>query len=285
MSLVATTTLTHTNATDAAFRLWGAAIGVKLAAAGWIQTADTGQINWTTVLAPLGATTVVGYEIWRMDDALQATAPVYLKLEYGSGSAAANPAIWITIGSGSTGTGVLSGLVSTRFTCTGSAAAAQSNYWSGDTNRFLMILNTGTNANCFGMVIQRTTDVDGLDTDEGVLIHGRSAGAIFQQYWNHAIGPAVMETATVGVLTPTTAFISGVSGNKLTVYPCFWTKQGGSFFQLPGRDMLFYFAPDMTALSPVTLNHLGSLKVYLPLGATFTTPARTQSVMPMIRYE
>lgn len=75
--MFATTTLINTVTTDAAFRTWGLAYNAKLAAAGLVQTADTGQIDWATVLAATAINTVQGYEIWRFDDALQATVPVF----------------------------------------------------------------------------------------------------------------------------------------------------------------------------------------------------------------
>lgn len=90
---------------DAGFRAWGADFSSKLAAVGLVQTADTGQIDWNTVTRP-AINTQAGYEVWRFNDSLQATAPVYIKFIYGTGASnAARPAIWWTIGNETNGAG------------------------------------------------------------------------------------------------------------------------------------------------------------------------------------
>lgn len=119
--------LDHTS--DAGFRAWGAEYNAKLAAAGLVQASDTGQINWASVNRP-GISTVAGYEIWRFNDALQATAPIYIKLEFGTGTNASVPQLWITVGTGSNGSGTITGQSSTRTICgtTGNPGVAATSY-------------------------------------------------------------------------------------------------------------------------------------------------------------
>lgn len=93
---------------DAAFRAWGSELSTKFAAVGMVQTADTGQINWTTVTRA-STNTAAGYEIWRLSG-----SALYFKIEYGSGSATTTPSLWITVGTGSNGTGTITGQSSTR---------------------------------------------------------------------------------------------------------------------------------------------------------------------------
>jgi hypothetical protein len=93
---------------DASFRAWGLEFKTKLAtvlgAGSMVQTADTGQINWTTALrATVGVD--AGYEIYRFDDALQATAPVFIKITYGTHTTTTWPRIGITIGGATNGAG------------------------------------------------------------------------------------------------------------------------------------------------------------------------------------
>lgn len=119
------TVLDHTS--DAGFRAWGSELAAKFAAVGMVQTADTGQINWTTVTRP-GTNTSAGYEIWRLSG-----SALYFKIEYGTGSAAANPSHWFTAGTGSNGSGTLTGQLSTRTQCgcpTASVGATVTNYQS-----------------------------------------------------------------------------------------------------------------------------------------------------------
>lgn len=106
------TVLDHT--TDAAFRVWVAELITFLVTTlGLTQTADTGQINTTTVTRP-GTATAAGYVILRFNDTAQATSPIFIKLEFGTGGSTTSPALFITIGTGSNGSGTLTGVVGTR---------------------------------------------------------------------------------------------------------------------------------------------------------------------------
>lgn len=99
----------YDDSTDAAFRVLGTEIKTNLAAAGLVQTADTGQINWVTATRP-AVNTAAGYEIWRLPD-----SSLFFKIEYGSSaSAITTPQFWMTVGQGSNGSGTLTGQLSTR---------------------------------------------------------------------------------------------------------------------------------------------------------------------------
>lgn len=111
MATTFTNQLQPSNSTDALFRAWAKFIHDALLAGGWVQTADTGQINLTTVSRPLAANTMQGYEVWRMNDTLQSTSPVFLKISYGSGNGATNePGVDLSLGTGSDGSGTVTGL-------------------------------------------------------------------------------------------------------------------------------------------------------------------------------
>jgi hypothetical protein len=91
------------------YRAWGARYAPAWAAAGLVQTADTGQINWATVSPSPTGGSASGYEIWRFNDAAQATVPMFMKIEYGAG-AVSSPGIWVTVGTGSSGAGAITGI-------------------------------------------------------------------------------------------------------------------------------------------------------------------------------
>jgi hypothetical protein len=93
------------NNTDANFRSWINFVHDMMIAAGWVQTADTGQINFATVTAPGAANTKQGYAIYAMDDALAATYPILLKWGFGSAGAADRPGLWFMVGTHSDGAG------------------------------------------------------------------------------------------------------------------------------------------------------------------------------------
>jgi hypothetical protein len=97
------------NSTLANFKSWAQAISTFIGAtAGWLQSGDTGQVNWTSIAAVPGSNAYV-YEIWEPNDGL---TNFYLKVEYGNSAAGANqPTVQISIGTATNGAGVLSGLV------------------------------------------------------------------------------------------------------------------------------------------------------------------------------
>src|SRR4051794_36475295 len=92
------TTTNFNNSSDANFRAWVSAMIAAIVAGGWVQTSDTGQINTSTVLAPLVVSTSQGYAIFRSNDTGGSLNEYYIKLEFGSGATSATrPALWITI--------------------------------------------------------------------------------------------------------------------------------------------------------------------------------------------
>lgn len=115
MTIASTNTVVD-QTSDAAFRTWVAEIITMLfTTVGATQTADTGQINTSTVTRAAVINTAAGYVIGRFNDTAQSTSPVFFKLEFGTGTAQpANPAMWITVGTGSNGSGTITGTVSTR---------------------------------------------------------------------------------------------------------------------------------------------------------------------------
>lgn len=116
-----TTTLLHTS--DSQFRDWGSELSTRLGSIGLTQTTDTGQIDWITVTRP-GTNTDAGYEIWRFNDTLQATAPIFIKLYYGTGGTANGPRLRFQIGTGSDGAGALTGTTTSIINCTSNNSAA-----------------------------------------------------------------------------------------------------------------------------------------------------------------
>jgi hypothetical protein len=159
------------NTSATTFRAWGSAISAALAAIGWVKITTGTSINWASVTQPTVANSSKGYEVWRMNDALQSTAPVFMKIEYGSGEAAAYPAVWITYGTAQNGSGTLTGQVSTRKIYVGyNTASACTCYFSGTSSRltvFLWVENYGP-----FFVTERTRNNAGAETGTGLMIGG-----------------------------------------------------------------------------------------------------------------
>jgi len=158
------------NNTDDEFRQWGKMVSDALASLGLVKTADTGQINWASVARPTSTSQSMGYEIWRFNDALQSTSPIFFKLEYGgSPSSASAPAMWVTPGQGSNGSGTITVNAGSTYrriiqTDTPVVATTYTSYFSSNTGQFVMGLwSESTQSQVFG--IERSNDTAGVSTD------------------------------------------------------------------------------------------------------------------------
>lgn len=58
----------------------------NLVASGFLQTSDTGQLNFDDVTAVQNNGTFVGYRVYRLEDAFVDTLPIIIKIEFGWGS-------------------------------------------------------------------------------------------------------------------------------------------------------------------------------------------------------
>lgn len=211
-------------ASDATFRAWGSAVSAQLAAVGLVQTADTGQINWATVVRSGGAGSA-GYEIWRFNDALQATAPIFMRIEYGSASVTNVPGIRFQVGIGSNGSGTLTAPTTTLQQCgvtnSGSSAINKTSKmaYNGGSFAFLGFDDvTGAGWPQMFMAVSRTYDVGGAYDGNGVQTYREKGGptteAMNTQSINFSTASAQTEDTNgnysfiPGVLTSTA--VSGV---------------------------------------------------------------------------
>jgi hypothetical protein len=125
---MATTQHSHATPTDdATYRAWGLAISnaIQASGSGLVKTTDTGQVDWTTATRPYTTSStgssVTHYEIYKFNDTLQTTSPVFLRIgygnAYGTSSAAFTVAMSIQIGTSTNGAGTLTGKTSTLALC------------------------------------------------------------------------------------------------------------------------------------------------------------------------
>jgi hypothetical protein len=210
--------------TLANFKSWAGAIRTALSTFGWVQSADTGQMVFASVTLPAVNTTV--YEIWNMADTLQATSPVFLKIEYGTGTTTAIPALFLTMGTGSNGAGTLtnaSGRTPLYNIAGGGAATTYECDFSGSTNRFSFYMWRLTNAPPV-FSIERAHDTSGNDlgTYFSTLLASQQASTpfVFQQTVFPAASGGPMPFEAGGITSPTHA-ISGVWGTNIAVTPFF----------------------------------------------------------------
>lgn len=169
--------------TDARFQTFCSFIHNLLIAGGWVQTTDTGQFTPSTAAHPTTTQQKVGYTVYHMNDTLQATAPVFMRIDFGSRDVAAKPQLWFNIGSGSNGTGTITGPFVAEFITTSNAnsTTANTSYGSASTNRLqLMMFNlSGTTV---GFSIERSRDSTGAVTGDGLIVmrqDGTAGGSLF----------------------------------------------------------------------------------------------------------
>jgi hypothetical protein len=169
--------ITYDNSTDALFRAWVAAFDTAMLAIGLLHTADTGQIDTSTVLKPSAGSQSRGYIMYKPNDGL---TDYYVRIDFGSGLAGAlQPTIYATVGWTTDGAGNLTGTqvtgqVMLRLVNTNAAAGAlTSNFcksgsaWAFSTNE---TLSGGSPASMVMAVDRSRNAATGAATTSGVSI-------------------------------------------------------------------------------------------------------------------
>lgn len=242
---------TWRNTTSEEFRRWGKAVSDGIRAVGLVQAADTGQINWATVAAPTSGTavgTAQGYEIWQFDDALQSTAPIFMKIEYGARVATEFPEMWVTLGRGSDGAGNITGILAPRRAGTARTSVYGTGAFRGDVIEPIYVssdgsslciaprtgpVSTGSPVHVPTFVIDRSRDSSGAATAAGgvILTEGdglptavTGAAAAVMHAWTYAGDYTMGDVPAVSpryVNSPNeiTAAASLVNGDKAPVFP------------------------------------------------------------------
>jgi hypothetical protein len=167
------------NSTDAAFRAWTLALHNAIAAILTFVT-QTGEIDFTTVLKPSANNQDRGFRCYRFSDANQATYPVFIRIDFGSGGTGTGnaPAIAVRIGQALDGSGNLSvplggNLMTSERSSPDkvSSATVFTSRISGDGGRLTMDLFHGfttTSEKPWFVNVERTPDTSGVYEDKAV---------------------------------------------------------------------------------------------------------------------
>lgn len=185
---------------NATFREWIQEMEGKLAACGLVQTSDTGQINTSTATLP-ATNTSAGYQIWRFNDSLQGTFPIFLRIEYRTGAVANAPGIFIGVGTGTNGSGTLTGGASytpeaIHVSVAQTTDTARNSFWCHTESSFGMDWKqvTGTTESVF--MIARTVDSTGAATGLGCIVASMRQSSNSCRYLLFAGGGSVSAPAT-----------------------------------------------------------------------------------------
>lgn len=280
-----TSGLVQFNDTDAHFRGWVQAISDGLQTGGLTKTADSGQINTATVTKPGGTSTSQGYEIRQFTDALSGTKPVVFKIEYGSGTGSANePAIWLTIGTGSDGSGNITGttlLARTMIRCNGATSSSVSFAINVDTSRFTLAMNAYTASTVTAVNLERSKDSSLADSNEGLILDWFFATAGSFRYLPF-VGTIPTAETDGGAIHPSTD--TTVAGSDVGVFPMNPTNFGFQVNSPLGWQC--YRTNEITSDTIITVNIDGSNHDYLALGQRCAVSTRTGNNPGMLmRYE
>jgi hypothetical protein len=197
-------------------------------AAGWVQTTDTGQIDLTTNVATpaLGAS----YQMYRADDALQATAPIFCRVSMNGGGHAA---FTVQLGTSTNGAGTLTGTVTTIVTNNYNGIAAASSFPHngfsyGDPGNIWVAMNARiVQTSALGFLqffaIERSKDLAGVDTGDYVtlLMGGANAAHRYQSiHYTHGLTNAELFWPVPFPYTSLSSAFGGFGG-ALPVLPMF----------------------------------------------------------------
>jgi len=253
---------------DAGFRAWVSALYTAISTVGGIvQTTDTGQINPATVVKPTATNTVAGYAMYRFNDALQATKPVFLKIEWGVGGQNYWPSMWFTVGFATNGAGALVGQQSTRMNHQNSNTQASSlaSYISSSPSRLSFAQCVGSMtvdyAYTWTFNLERSRAIDGTEDGTGVYLWtncGSTATCQFIPFTG-----AVFATIGYAPTMMHPGVSSAVFGTDTGVFPHL-PYQGRWLNPLIG--MVSYYRPDILAGSQFPVAHYGTNHNYLSLG-------------------
>ena len=208
---------------DAAFRAWIIEFHTLLTTAGLVNTSDTGQIDTATVTRPGAGSTSAGYKIYRFNDTLQATAPIFIKVEFGTGGSVTTPQIWLTVGTATNGAGSITpGAATTRSVASRSSAILST--VTPYTSRACVIegcawiafkSNSTVNSGFGGFSIHRSCDSSGSPTADGFIVYFLNGSAItFGAQQVLVSGPQVSGVSSLCCMFPM-GYVSGVVGSDL----------------------------------------------------------------------
>jgi hypothetical protein len=262
-ALVTTTQNTTTFLQISEFQLW---TGVGL----------SGLRATPVAIRPTSANQSAGFQMFRLDDALQATAPCFVKVEYGTGGQATWPGLFLTVGTSVDGAGNLTGVsLSERrqLSCNGNVTTAQKCAVSGANNRFAAALFYNSTTFLW-FALERSKNAAGADTGEALVLAGQSGGQKFALYVTASGAPPASES-DFGCVAPTVG--TGARGNAIALY-------GISPFAPDEKPQMLsamaYFNTDLSAEVPITgVKLYGQVtdRTVMPLGNSITTVARANA--------
>lgn len=278
----ATSTFSWDNSSGATAKVWLNAVNDLVIAAGLTATTDTGQLDLTTAPTTFGSNASFGYRVYKFPDTLQATAPIFLRLDFYNDSAAKSMVV-ATVSAAADGAGNLaSPNLVTSTNLMGTYQASIHSYACYVDGTFSLVLGyafsaSATVSNCvLSLVIDRARDATGTALAAGFLVESfqqpLASGTQSRSLYG-AASPAT-SLAFTPALVPNNNAVSTSEGANVNVFRHYMMVPGVR----PSLGCLTYVASEFGALTPFTATVLGSSHTWLPMGVAMTHWSATQKV-------
>jgi hypothetical protein len=217
------------------FRSFGSTLSAQLGAM-LTRVPQSGDIDWETVNGnSLG--TVVGSEVYRFNDALQATHPIFIKIGYGFGSSGNAVHLSATIGKSADGAGNIGGvLMSIVKVCNHAdgAATPTNSYISYGSSWFALSLGTLINS-CGGVfVIERSLTSNGTPNGNTLLVGFQERNTSTPEFRYIDYANATSEAIVGGIVAipmPLSTDRSIANGTTCPVFPAACISPSGVFWR------------------------------------------------------
>lgn len=278
----------QTTSSDSTYRNWGSETSDLWQDVGLTKTADTGQIDWTSVVRGSTTNTYLGYEIFTLTtDTMHSTFPLYIRVDYGISTALDRVRLAIQIGEGTNGAGTLTGVLGTQrlFSNTTSDTSTLPNYCSAGDGYFAFAggwspgVSTSTLRNTI-FIIERIRDNDGDPTADGIYtFFAGQVGALGNLGYSQIVRSddttaAYASTASslrIGSYVPNQ---SGALGSNL--YLATHHPVDRAIYN-PCLSSLFYYHTDFAADVNFDVEMYGAPRTFRPLGRNSTTSTNFQN--------
>lgn len=247
---------------NAAFQSWSTKMHGLIVNAGWVQTADTGQVNVATAALP-AANAYSGYRVYALADASQAAAPIFCKVEFGNGATTGRPQLRVAFGTGSSGAGALTNTSTVQtLTCsaTGTSGVTRPGYACGLTGVAAVWTGQGVAADTIGFAVERWRDSDGVVTALGWTYLAYGPATVAEQTYRVGVG---WRTATARFSCVSPVGTTAVEGPDVGLFPHIPVHGLG---KRPGLMFVAHFAADIAAPSTFTASRYQVVRTYRAMG-------------------